>query len=113
MLIFLSLLSSLQLCPVLGVALVEEVHADPDGLPGDDVEGGGLDLRVAEHHLGLRVIPVQRCCCRNTDDMFIRVVMIPLFPGSRSGIGIAKRLRIQLWIQIRGWNHNTCTEAPA
>ena len=71
MLIFLSLLSSLQLCPVLGVALVEEVHADPDGLPGDDVDGGGLDLRVAEHHLGLRVIPVQRCCCRNTDDMFI------------------------------------------
>ena len=55
--------SSLQLCDVLGVALIEEVHADPDGLPGDDVEGGRLDLGVAEHHLGLRVIPVQ-CCCR-------------------------------------------------
>ena len=36
-----------------------------------------------------------------------RGVMIPLFPGSQSVIGIAKRLRIQLWIQIRGWNHNT------
>ena len=46
--------SSLQLCAVLGVALVEEVDAGPDGLPGDDVEGGRLDLRVAEHHLRLR-----------------------------------------------------------
>ena len=35
-----------------------------------------------------------------------RGVMIPLFPGSESGIQIAKRPRIQLWIQIRGWNHN-------
>ena len=36
-----------------------------------------------------------------------RGVMIPLFPGSGSGIGIAKRLRIQLWIRTQGWNHNT------
>ena len=34
-----------------------------------------------------------------------RGVKIPLFPASR--IGIAKRIRIQLWIWIRGWNHNT------
>ena len=45
--------SSLQLCPVLWVALVEEVHADPDRLPRDDVECGRLDLGVAKHHLSL------------------------------------------------------------
>ena len=53
---------SLQLGAVLWVALVEEVDADPDGLPRDDVEGGRLDLRVAEHHLGLRRITVQMAC---------------------------------------------------
>ena len=39
--------------------------------------------------------------------IFTRGVMIPLFPGSGSGIGIAKWLGIQIWIQIRGENHNT------
>ena len=38
-----------------------------------------------------------------------RGVTIPLFPRSRSGIGIAKKLTIQLCIQIREWNHNTFT----
>ena len=51
-----SLFLQLQLGPVLGVALVEEVDTHPDGLPRDDVEGRGLDLRVTEHHLGLHVI---------------------------------------------------------
>ena len=38
--------------------------------------------------------------------VFIRGVTIPFISGSGSGIGITKRLRIKLWIQILGWNHD-------
>ncbi len=46
-------LCRLQLGGVLGVALAEEVDVDPDGLAGVHVLGRGLDLGVAEEHLGL------------------------------------------------------------
>ena len=39
----------------------------------------------------------------------IRGVTIPLFNGSVSGFGIAKRLKILLRIWIKVWNHNTST----
>jgi hypothetical protein len=47
----------LQLCPVLWVALIEEVDVDPDRLVGADVERGSLDLGVAEQHLRLDLAP--------------------------------------------------------
>ena len=72
--------SSLQFCHVLGVALVEEVHADPDRLPRDDIEGGGLDLGVAEHHLGLRVIRVKFWCL-----ILFRVLQIFVSTNTRKG----------------------------
>ena len=44
---------------------------------------------------------------RQKKNVEVRCVTIPLFHGSGSGIGITKRLRIQFWNRIWGWNHNT------
>ena len=60
-----------------------------------------------------RTIEVQQSCLydgktpADFQKVCTRAVLIPLFSGSGLGIRIATRLIILLWIQIRGWNHNT------